>query len=148
MGRIERINQVVKNHDPKLFCSRVGGKLCVMRKSWKWEPYEVGGEVYYFVRPNHFLVLALTKNFTFNAEECDWGLIPIAERLKEIDLWNRDLASEIISREEKEEALTTKRRMSQTEDFLKEFRKPFAKTFNDVNTSCLAKKDLRKIKGV
>lgn len=147
MGRMKRINDIVKNHDSKLFCTRMGGKLCVMRENWKWEPYEVSGDVYYFMRPNHFFIFALTKDWRFNSEECEWGLLPIQHRLKEIDLWHRDLASEIITQEEKFTESKGRQRRSQTEDFLKEFRRPFAKAFNDVNVSTLAKKDKRQFKG-
>ena len=98
------------------------------------------------MRPNHFFILALTKDWRFNSEECEWGLLPIQNRLKEIDLWNRDLASEIIQQEEKFSEIKSRQMRSQTEDFLKEFRRPFARAFNDVNTSTMAKKDLEKIK--
>lgn len=148
MGRIERINEVVKNHDPKLFCSRMGGKLCVMRESWKWEPYEVDGDVYYFVRPNHFFILALTHDWKFNSQEADWGLLPLAQRLRDIDVWNRDMVSEIEEKYDREEKQNQKRRMSQTEDFLKEFRPQFAEATKDINTASLEKKDSRRLKRI
>ena len=144
---MKRINDIVKNHDSKLYCKRIDGKLCVLRKAWKWEPYEVSGEVINFLRPSDFFIFAITKDWRFQSDECEWGLLPIQQRLKEIDLWNRDLASEIITQEVEFSENKAKQMRSETEDFMKEFRRPFARAFNDVNTANMAKKDLRKFKG-
>ncbi len=147
MGRVERINKVIKYHDPKLFCLKDSdGKLSLYRKNWKWEPYKVGDDVIHFARPDHFFICSLTHNWKAAGSPVDWGLVPIVERLKAMDLWNRDIAGEVIEQEEKHSEMMSRERQSKNEDFLKEFRPQFARATSDINTSTLAKKDLRKIK--
>lgn len=148
MGRVERINEVIKNHDPKLFCRSMDGKLCIFRENWKWEPYEVDDDVYYFIRPNHFLIIAMTTDWRISSAPADWGLLPIMRRLDEIDLWKRDLSSEVIKQEEDYSDMKSRERMSNNEAFLKEFRPQFAKATNDVVVSGLKKKDTRSIKKI
>lgn len=145
MGRVERITEVIKTHDSKLFCKRLAGIPCVFRESSKWEHYAVDGENYLFSRPNPYFVFALTKNWRKDSEPVDWGLVPIVERLKFIDLWNRDLARECEAQQNKIDESNLKKMRGDNEAFLKDYRREFAKTFNDVNTANLAKKDKRKI---
>lgn len=144
MGRAERITAQVKLRDRELYCERdKEGKLCVYRKSLRWEIYRLkNGIALQFARPAPHFIFALTHNWAMNGRPVDWGIEPILARLKAIDLWNRDLASDIIAEEEKTLESAARARTNSTESFLLDFRKQFARTFNDVNTSTLAKKPL------
>lgn len=147
MGRAERITQAIKLHDRELFCERSEeGKLCVYRKSHRVEPYRLDDEsVLYFVRPTPYFVFALTHNWRLTGMPVEWGIEPIMARLRAIDLWNRDVAGDIIQQELKEQESRERDLRNTTESFLLDFRKQFAKTFNDVNTSTLEKKDSRRL---
>lgn len=90
--------------------------------------------------------MALTHNWQKAGTPVDWGLEPISARLREMDLHNRDIASELIRGYEKDDSLRDKRRRSKDEDFLREFRPQFARAFNDVNTSGLRKIDKRRLR--
>lgn len=128
-----------------LYCESRDGKLCVFRKSQRIESYEIDGVMIQFVRPAPFFILALTEDWRMASRPVDWGIIPILFRLKEIDLWNRDIAEEIIKQEE--DGLRTKRKdfKNESEAFLKDYRSKFASTFNDVRVSNMENKDKRKI---
>lgn len=145
MGRVERITQEVRLHDRELYCERSGeGKLCIYRKSRRVETYHLDdGNVLHFVRPAPIFIFALTDNWKMDGIPQEWGVLPIMNRLRANDLWHRDLASEVIAQEEKHTESIARERTNTVESFLLDYRRKFAKTFNDVNTSTLAKKDSR-----
>lgn len=148
MGRAERITKTIKHHDALLYCERSKeGKLCVYRKSNRVESFRLDDEksVLHFVRPAPHFVFALTHDWKLSGQEVDWGLEPIMARLKAIDLWNRDLAGECIRGEEKRLESLARDRQNNVESFLLDFRRQFQKTFNDVNTSTMEKKDSRRL---
>lgn len=146
MGRAERVTEAVRYHDYKLFCARnAEGKLCIYRKGHSLESYQLGENTSLtFVRPTSDLVCALTHNWQVTGYSVDWGIEPIMARLRDMDLWNRDLASEIIAKEEKAIESRERDRMNHTESFLYDFHSQFKKTFSDINTSNLSKKPKRK----
>lgn len=146
MGRAERITEAIKSHDGLLYCDENReGKLCVYRKSTRFETYRLDDDsILRFARPTPHFVFALTHDWRITGQMVDWGIEPICARLKAIDLWKRDLAEEIIQQEEKNIESAARDRKNTTESFLLDFRKQFAKTFDDVNTSTLVKKDSRR----
>lgn len=145
MGRAETITRAIKRHDRELYCEKNReGKLCVYRKGSRVEPYDVNGHLINFVRPAPYFVFALTENWKTNGVPVEWGIVPILERLKAIDLWNRDLAEECIRSTEKTTQAIERDRKNSTESFLKEFRTQFARATNGVNTANLDKIDRRK----
>lgn len=147
MGRIDEITRAIKLHDRELFCERSEeGKLCVYRKSSRVETYRLDDEsVLHVVRPTPYFVFALTDNWRLAGEPKDWGIEPIMARLKALDLWNRDVAGDIIEQELKERASLERERQNTIESFLLDYRRQFAKAFDGVNTSTLAKKDSRRL---
>lgn len=145
MGRAERVTSVISEHDPKLYCEGRDGKLCIFRRSQRIESYDYDGMTINFVRPAPFFIIALTDDWRMSGTPVDWGLVPIMNRLREIDLWNRDMASEIIRKEEEVSRINEKDFKNNGEAFLKDYRREFARTFNDVRTSNMSKKDKRKI---
>lgn len=154
MGRAERVSTFVKKHDPKLYCRRnTEGKLCIYRESYRWESYLMDEKLLHFARPAPHFIMALTHNWHLHGRDVDVGLDPILARLQEMDLHNRNIAEELIKNYEKNDLAKERQLRNQNEDFLREFRPQFARTFNDVNTSSLGKRDRRrtddkKIKGV
>lgn len=145
MGRAERISNFIKAHDSKLFVERdCVGKLCIYRKGVKVEWFDVDGETIGFVRPNHHLVMHLTHNWHALGESVDWGLDVILTRLQQIDLWNRNIVDEIESDYEKRERQTKRNASNKHEDFLREFKRPMAETFKNINTANMTKIDKRR----
>ena len=143
MGRAERLTTQIKAYDRELYVERDGeGKLCVYRKSKRWETYHLSDNcVLRFVRPTPHFIFALTHDWKASGRVVDWGVEPILARLKACDLWQRDLAEEIIQDEEKRLESVARERQNTTESFLLDFRKQFAKSFNDVNTSTMSKRE-------
>lgn len=146
MGRAEQITRHLKLHDAKLYCDKNReGTLCVYRQSKRYDAFDFEGNVVLFSRPTPHFIFALTHNWTTYGKPVDWGIEPIMHKLKSGDLHQRDkLAEEMIQEYERENMREERDRSNKNEAFLKDFRKQFAKTFNDVNTSTLEKKDLRR----
>jgi hypothetical protein len=142
VGRVERISSAVQSHDWKLYCAKdIAGKLCIFRKSQRVETFYLDDTtVIHSVRPAPHFVMALTHNWKANGIPVDWGLEPILARVKSLDLWNRDIVSDLEVQEEKHLESCERDRKNKTEDFLHEFRSDFKRTFSDVNTSTLDKK--------
>jgi hypothetical protein len=147
VGRAERITEAIKSHDGLLYCDEnKEGKLCVYRKSTRFETYRLDDDsILRFARPTPHFIFALTHDWKAAGNPADWGIEPILARLKAIDLWNRDLAEEIIQQEERNIEASARDRKNNTESFLLEFRKQFAKTFDGVNTANMTKKDSRRL---
>lgn len=144
MDRDKEITRHLRKHDLKLYCERREGKLCVMRESTKVESYDVDGTTIHFVVSTPFFIMALTRDWKLKSPPVDWGMLPIMRRIKEIDLWNRDLAEESIRQTEKDTERSQRHLSNETEAFVKDFRGAFKRATNDVNTSTLSKKDKRK----
>lgn len=144
MGRKDTINRLVKRHDPELYCEQRDWMLCVYRRGFKWEPYNVDGMDILFLRSSPHFVFALTDNWKTTGRPVEWGSIPIMNRLKAIDLWNRDLAEESIQSTIKQNEMFEKDKRNSIESFMSEFRGQFKKTFSDVNTASMMKKERKR----
>lgn len=138
MGRAKRVTSYIKTHDPELYCERRDGKLCVLRKGQRIESYDVDGVSIGFVRPAPSTVFWLTDNWCEDGMSVEWGLLPIANRLKKIDLWNnRDVAREIINGHEQKAKSRERDLDNYLESYLKDHRREFARATNDINTANL-----------
>lgn len=74
-----------------------------------------------------------------------WGLLPIINRLKAIDLWNNpDYLDEMERNNDKVDEGKKRDFRNTVESFMKDYRPVFAKAFNGVNTSTLKKIDKRR----
>jgi hypothetical protein len=147
MTREQIITREVKRHDPSLYCKRMGPILCILRKDWSWEEYEIDGTVVSFLKPQPYHVMALTDTWSVHGKPVEWGVLPILERLKHIDLWNQGVtANDLQAQHEKVKASKLNDFRNTTEAVLSEMRPQFAKATNDINTSLLAKIDKRRIK--
>lgn len=145
MGRTERITKLLKTHDYKLYCEKNGeGTLCVFREGHSTESYALNNDVLTVVRPTPDFVFALTDTWKAQGRAVDWGLEPIMARIKEIDLWKRDIAAELSEQYDKNKLSKKRDFKNRAESFLFDYRSQFARTFNDVNTSTLKKIDNRR----
>lgn len=145
VGRAEVITSFVKRHDPELYCEKNGdGKLCVYRKGFKVESYDVHGTLVHFVRPAPYMVLSLTTDWGVNSEPCDRGLLPILHRLNEIDLWNRDLVKEISETYDRDAKSRERAVDNQIESYLIDHRREFASVTNDILTHSVDKTENRR----
>lgn len=61
-----------------------------------------------------------------------------------MDLWSNDIVGILEEQDLKDEESAARERDNMNESFLYEFRDQFKKTFDGINTSSLAKTDLRK----
>lgn len=150
MGREDIITREVKTHDSKLYCARnTEGMLCIYRKSFRYESYQLEDSSWLTVsRPAPHFIFALSDNWNSNGKPVEWGVLPILARLKALDLWNRDIVGEMEDQYEKEEKSNLRTLRNNTESFLLDFRKQFARATNDVRVANLEKKDSRRIKRI
>jgi len=140
VGRAEVITSYIRRFDSLLFCEKSGdGKLCIYRKGQRIESYDVDGVVIHFVRPAPYLVLALTDTWNLHGKSRDWGIEPILRRLRECDLWSRDLAKESIESIEAHNASKDREVDNHIESYLKDIRKPFARATDDLVVGSLIK---------
>jgi hypothetical protein len=151
VGRAERITREVQAYDRELYCEKnMEGMLCIYRKSKRCESYQLeDGSLLTYVRPAPHLIFALTDTWKVTGRPVEWGVVPILQRLKALDLWNRDIVGELEQAYDNEEAANARKRKNDTESFLLDFRSQFKKTFNDTRIANMdMKKDLRRIKRI
>jgi len=141
-----RITKAIKKHDPSLFCDENHeGKLCIYRKSSTYDLFDFDGTKLFVTRPFRQYVCALTDNWNELGRPVDWGIEPIVCRLKAIDLAsNPRLFEDLIQGYEKAKESEERDFKNNVESFLLDFRKQFARTFNNVNISTLEKTDRRR----
>ena len=148
MSREREISDYVKKYDWKLFCRKNSeGKLCIFREGYYYDTFALNDQdILSVLRLTPHFVFALTHNWKKDGFAVEWGKDKIWERLRKLDLWEKDIVSELEKQEDEHIEALDKKRRNQTEDFLYEFRDDFKETFKDVNTSNLNKKDLRRQK--
>lgn len=145
MGRAERISEVIKSHDYKLFCKgNREGKLCVFREGTRTETYDVEGKTVHFVRSAPHFIFALTHNWLHDGESVDWGIEPILKRLRDMDLWHKDVLTEITDHNEKVTKSNVRAKENEIEAFLYEWRDHFKKHTNDINVAGMKENKKRK----
>jgi hypothetical protein len=134
-SRVKTLTKQLKEHDKDLYAKRMlDGVVLVCRKSRN----------VFTGQTNDQLIFPLTDDFTSKGKPVEWGVEPILAHLKAMDGWNRDVVEDWISSDEKSKEVAAKQRMSKNEDFARDFRRQFARTFDDVNTSTLEKIDNRR----
>ncbi len=146
MGRAEVITRALRIHDRELYCAKHSeGKLCVFRKSIRWESYALEDNVVLRVaRPAPHLVFPLTDNWKMSGREVEWGVLPIMQRIYAHDLHNRDLVAEMEKQYDKHKESIGRDSRNQAEAFASDFRPQFKKAFADVNTANMAKIERKK----
>lgn len=132
---VKNLTRQLKEHDRELYAKRrADGVILICRKN---------RNIFSGQTTDH-LIFALTDDFSSKGKPVEWGVEPILAHLKAMDGWNRDVVEDWISEEEKSKEMQDKQRQSKNEDFARDFRRQFARAFNDVNTSTLEKIDNRR----
>ena len=141
MGYIERLTREVKKYDRKLYAMKGDkGKILIMRESYFAKPYYIDDKTYFYYphRDDH-LVFPLTDNWLMSGTPGYRGTIPVMERLKMIDLWNRDVVGEMREHNEKVKESKARDFRNRTEDVLHEAHGNLKKAWSDLNVSSLDK---------
>lgn len=149
MSRERELSAYVQKYDQKLFCRKnTEGKLCIYREGYYWDTFALNEQdIISVLRLTPHYVFAITHNWSKNGQPVEWGKDKIWERLRKVDLWSKDIVSELEEQEDKHVEALDKKRRNETEDFLHEFHPKFKKTFSDVRTSNFdMSKDSRKRK--
>lgn len=136
MSRVLSLNENLKRFDSKLFVKKESsGAIHLYRHS------SLGSH-----SPANY-IMALTHDWTADGRSVEWGIEVILARLKAMDLWrdNRTMVDELLESYEKNKASERRAFRNNVEAFLYDFRRDFAKATNDINTSCLAKTDKRRM---
>ena len=128
MGRVQEITRAVKSYDPCLYAQETKpGRIDLYRKNRSG------------MEPPHFL-FSLTDSWQPDGTPVPWGVEPLMNRIRAMDLWRDDgFVENLIKEHEKEEEIRAKDRRNTTEEFLKDFRRQFSRATNDINTSNLEK---------
>ena len=141
-----RLNIELKFFDRELFAQRNEHTVQVFRRGTAWESFDFMGGRLHYSRPSPHYVFSLTHNWQANGRPVDWGIEPILGRLREIDNHNRDVLSDLWEENEKRELLRKREAHNERKAAAYDMRRDFARAVNDVNTSTLAKTDLRRKK--
>lgn len=147
--RETRLTQFVKRYDEKLFVQKnYKGIQQIMREHFQLHPYDVDGITIHCLEPAHFHVVSLTDNWMDSGTPVEWGMLPIWNRLSEIDGQKRHsfVNDEMHRNQEKREKSKERARANMMEAKAYELRDAFKKTFSDVNTASMDKTDKRKLR--
>lgn len=144
MARLGAINRAVGRFDRKLYAERRGNRIDIFREDYKYRTYDVDGLTLQALKPAPYHVISLTDNWNMFGTPVEWGILPILQKLSEIDLWKRDLVGEIESLYEKRKASEDRALQNNIEAFLYDYRRQFVRDFGEFNTSNLNKKKDRR----
>lgn len=138
-----RINQEIKRIDRDLFVGRdPNGTLQILRKGYTTKAYQVDGCTIYALEPMPRYIMSLTEDWTNRTKPVEWGLEPIVRRLQEIDSWNANsLTNNMLKINEKVDQSKERDKMSKLEDAVRESHHVYKKTFSDINTSTMDRKN-------
>lgn len=144
--RVRSLNQAIQSHDRDLYVRRESHGINVYRKGTAFDYFDLDGFRLLYSRPNPKFILALTDNWNVTGKPVDWGIEPVIQRLKAIDMQGDfNEVTTLMDQMEKDEEQKIISKRSKFEDMAKEMRPVFAKAFDGVNTSTLAKTDKRRI---
>lgn len=128
MGRVNEITRAVKSYDPCLYAQESKqGRIDLYRKNRSG------------MEPPHFL-FSLTDTWQPTGRPVDWGVEPLLNRIRAMDLWRDDqFVEKWIAQKEKMDESRDRDRRNSVEAFLYDFKGQFQKATNDINTSTLEK---------
>lgn len=138
MSRAETLTSYLKRYDAELYAELAAHNLLPTK-------------VIYILRRNrsrphepHF-IFALTRDWTAKTEPREWGIEVVLARLRAMDLWKSEtVVDRVIADAEKAQESKDRDAKNNIESFLREFRREFARSTNQINTSNLAKTDARR----
>lgn len=128
MGRVDEITRAVSSYDPCLYAQETKpGRIDLYRKNRSG------------MEPPHFL-FSLTDTWQPTGRPVDWGVEPLLNRVRAMDLWRDDkFVERLIADHEKNQESKERDRRNNVESFLYDFKSQFQKATNDINTSTLEK---------
>jgi len=137
MDRCRVLTERLKWHDSKLFAEkdRTTGVISIYRKRVCFEAFDWEGGRLLYSRPDKYLIFSLTDTWTFKGKPVEWGIEPVMARIKEMDLWNRDVFKSLTEDYEKQDKSKAREFRNKAEDVAREMRPQMAKATNDFITS-------------
>lgn len=147
-SRTQTINRVVQSFDRTLFVYRnKEGMRLIMRRADRLEDSDYNQKEPALASLHPQMILALTDSWKSTGQSVDWGIEPILEQLKSMDLWRNDrMLEEIRERRESKERDESRMKRNEFKAIAADMRRDFAKATNDINTSTLEKVDHRRKK--
>lgn len=142
--RAVQITKAVREYDRELYAEYSHGRIDILRKTYTYVPYDVDGVTILVCKEEPYRVLCLTDTWNAWGKPVDWGIEPIMAKLRRSDLWKRDIASEVVSHNEKIKETKSRDMKNNLEGFLSDNRSKFKRAFGDINTSLLDKKKDRR----
>lgn len=141
MSRVRSLTKSLQAHDSQLFCEKdySTGIISVYRKRTRYFTCGWTEGSLTYSHPDKFHIFSLTHNWKPDGTPVEWGTLPVLARIKAMDLWNRDIASDLIHSYEKRKASDKRNQSNNIESFLYDFRSQFAKATDGINTSNLSK---------
>lgn len=142
-ARCRFINRVVKEHDNELFAKELAdGKICIYRKSKRYEAFEHDGCIIYNVVKSPQFVFALTDDWTFNGSPREWGGEVVSKRIREHDIQSNERLFEQLEIAQEKAAQSKERAFkNQTEAYLYDHHSQIKKAWSDIR---YANMDMRK----
>ncbi len=88
--------------------------------------------------PASYFICALTDNWTLQGKPVDWGIDPVMNRIRDMDLWGSNHSlDKMRERREKLKADKDNSQRNETRAIAADMRKDFARATNDINTASL-----------
>lgn len=139
--RVKRLTEVLKSHDRALYASRSSnGMIQVWRQADRWEASLIPEGAENPDRPCPQFILPLTDNFKLNGKPVEWGLDPLLRMIQSMDSWSQeDILGDVTKTRESEKRVRERSRNNDIRARAYDMRREFARSFNDINTSTLAK---------
>lgn len=146
MGRVDSLTREVRRHDSKLFVKEHNGALCLFRMGTAYDSYDFDGMSIIYSRPHPYFVFSLTEDWTLRTKPVEWGAVPLLDKIKSSDLWNRDIVGKFTKQDEKDKESEKRSFTNMVQDYAREdLRWAIKKDFKDINTSTVKKLDRRRI---
>ena len=130
-SRLRDLNNELKKYDRQLYVDRdLSGKLHIYRRKSSI---------------SNDYVFSLTEDWTTRGAPANWGVLPILNRLRAMDLQSHpDIFKELEDAYNKSKESKQRDTRNNVESFLLDFRRQFAKATNEINTGTLEKIDRRR----
>jgi hypothetical protein len=128
MGRVAEITRAISSYDPCLYAQQTHeSRIDIYRKNRE------------SIHPPHFL-FSLTDTWQPTGRPVEWGVEPLLNRIRAMDLWRDDqFVEKLLADQEKAQESRDRDRRNSVEAFLYDFKSQFQKATNDINTSTLKK---------
>lgn len=145
--KVIRLTQVLRAYDPLLFAVRIGPMVQIHRKLDGFKTTNGYQEELLPEDVHPQFILALSDTWKANGNPADWGIEPVMEMIRGMDSWNdEDSYYTMVKRRESESVDKKRSFRNEIRARAHDMRRDFARATNDINTSSLAKTDLRREK--